>query len=374
MIRFILFTKNQPRPAYSRHTNTSEQGINVKKNSLIIILFLLILPVFGISQEASLGAGYKLLEKLKLGGEGGWDYLTYDTAAHRLYISRSTHVQVVDADKKEVVGDIPNTTGVHGIALVPALNRGFTSNGRDSSVTVFDLTTLKTIKTIKIDARNPDAIMYDPVSGRVFTFNGGSHNATAIDAQSDSVVGTIPLGDKPEFAVSDGKGMVYVNLEDSSMIVAIDARTLKVANRWSIAPGEHPSGLAIDREHRRLFSGCDNKMMVVFDPDNGKVVTTVPIGEGVDATAFDPATGLAFSSNGEGTLTVVHEDAPDKFTVIENDSTQRGARTMALDPASHRVYLSTAEFGPPPAPTADRPHPRPSVVPGSFTIVIMGRK
>jgi DNA-binding beta-propeller fold protein YncE len=317
-------------------------------------------------------SGYHVTKKLKVGGEGFWDYLNVDSDARRLYISRGTHVMVLDADTLEPVGDIPDTQGVHGIALAPEVGRGFTSNGRANSVTIFDLKTLKVLGEVKT-GQNPDAIVYDRASRRVFTFNGRSGDSTAIDAAGGTVAGTIVLGGRPEFAVADGKGRVYANLEDKSMVVAIDSQKLTVDSRWPLAPGEEPSGMAMDRDHRRLFSGCHNKMMVVMDADSGKVVATPAIGEGVDANAFDPGTGLAFSSNGDGTLTVVHEDSPDKYTVLDNVPTQRGARTMALDLKTHNVYLVTAEFGPRPEPTADQPRPRPPMVPGSFTVLVVGR-
>jgi YVTN family beta-propeller protein len=278
----------------------------------------------------------------------------------------------MDADSGKVVGDIPNTSGVHGIALVPDLNKGFTSNGRDNTVTVFNLKTLTVSKQIPV-GKNPDAIIYDSASKLVFTGNGISLDATAIDPQSETVKGTIPLAGRPEFAVSDEKGHVFINLEDKSMIAEIDSRKLKVEARWPLAPGEEPTGLAIDRRHRRLFAGCANKLMAVVNIDNGRVITTLPIGSGVDATAFDPATQLAFSSNGEGTLTVIHEDSPDKFTVLENVTTQRGARTMTLDPKTHKIFLVSADFGPPPAPTPERPRPRPSILPGTFVVLVMGK-
>jgi DNA-binding beta-propeller fold protein YncE len=272
-----------------------------------------------------------------------------------------------------VVGDIPNTEGVHGIALVPEVGRGFTSNGRASTVTIFDLKTLKEIAQVKTTGQNPDAIIYDPASRRVFTLNGRGGNSTAIDAGTGTVAGTIELGGKPEFATADGKGRVYVNLEDKSMVVAVDSQQLKVESRWPLAPCEEPSGMAIDREHRRLFVGCHNQMMAVMDADTGRVLATPAIGQGVDANAFDPETQLAFSSNGDGTLTVVHEDSPDKFTVVGNVQTQRGARTMALDLKTHNIFLVTAEFGPPPAPTAEHPRPRPTIVPGSFVVLVVGK-
>jgi DNA-binding beta-propeller fold protein YncE len=316
---------------------------------------------------------YHVVARIPLAGEGGWDYLTVDTAAHRLYVSRGTHVAVIDLDRDSVVGDIPNTNGVHGIAFVRGLNRGFTSNGRDTTVTIFDLKTLAPISVVKVTGRNPDAIIYDPVSRRVFTFNGGGANATAIDPQSGTVVGTIDLGGKPENAVSDGRGHMYVNIEDTSELVEFDSRTLKVLARWPLAPCEEPSGLAIDRKANRLFSVCSNGLMAVVDPDKGRVLTTLPIGSGTDGAAFDPATGFAFSSNGEGTLTVVHEDSPDRFRVVATVPTQRGGRTVALDERTHRVYTVAAEYGQPPEPTADRPRPRPPIIPGSVVVLVLER-
>jgi len=318
------------------------------------------------------GWGYHLLKKIPLGGEGGWDYLTLDSAARRLYISRATKVLVLDVDRGTLVGEVGDTPGVHGIALAPELNRGFTSNGRASTVTIFDLKTLQALGQVKTGG-NPDAIVYDAASHRVFTFNGSSDDSTAIDAASGAVAGTIPLGGRPEFAIADETGQIYANLEDKSQVLTIDSRTLAVKARWALAPCEEPSGMAMDRRHRRLFIGCSNQMMAVMDADSGCILTTLPIGRGVDANAFDPETGLAFSSNGDGTLTVVREESPDKFSVLENVVTQRGARTMALDSKTHNVFLVTAEFGPPPAPTAERPHPRPSIVSGSFVVLVFGK-
>jgi YVTN family beta-propeller protein len=317
-------------------------------------------------------SGYHIAKTFKLGGEGGWDYLTVDSKARRVYISRGTHVMVVDADSGAVVGDIPNTNGVHGIAIAPDLDKGFISDGRDNAVTIFDLKTLKVLGTAAT-GKNPDAIIYDPASKRVFTFNGASNDATAIDAKTGTVAGTIPLGGKPEFAVADEKGHVFVNIEDKSEIIQFDANKLTVENHWPIAPGEEPSGLAIDRKHRRLFSVCSNKLMVVVNADDGKVITTLPMGAGTDAAGFDPETGFAFSSNGDGTLTVTHEDSPDKFVVVENVPTLRRARTMALDTKTHQVYTVTAEFGTAPAATAQQPRPRPPMVPGSFTLLVLSR-
>lgn len=337
--------------------------------------FLTGIAVLFFSSQLLLAAdpGLHVLKTLKLGGEGGWDYLEVDPDAHHLFISRATHVIVVDTESGKQVGDIPDTPGVHGIALAPELGRGFTSNGREGTVTIFDLKTLKVIDKVKDVGQNPDAILYDPASQSVFTFNGRSHNSTAIEASSGKVLGQIPLDGKPEFAVSTGKGEIFVNIEDKSELTAIDPHTLKVKATWPLAPCESPSGLAMDVKNRRLFAGCDNKLMAVVNADSGKVITTVPIGDGVDAGRFDPENGYAYASCGEGVLTVVHEDSPEKFSVVENVTTQRGARTMALDKKTHNLYTVTAEFGPRPAPTASEPHPRPPILPDSFVVLVVGK-
>jgi len=338
---------------------------------LLIVFASLFLVVCLASAQ---GSGYKVIDKVKLGGEGGWDYLNADTTTGLLFISRGSHVQVMDMEKKTLAGDIPNTNGVHGIALAYEFNKGYISDGRDTAVTVFDIKTLKTLKVIKIKGVNPDAIMYDEASKRIFTFNGRSHDATAIDAASDSVVGTVPLDGKPEFAQADWKGTVFVNIEDKSEITAFDSKELKVLKSWPIAPGEEASGLAIDREHHLLFSVAGNKKMIVSDYAAGKVVADVPIGEGPDAAGYDPKTHFAFSSNGrDGNVTVIREDAPDKFTVIDSVKTQQSARTMSLDFKTHRIYLSAAEFGKTPEKTAENPRPRAPMVKDSFTILILGR-
>jgi len=316
--------------------------------------------------------GYHVINTYKLGGEGGWDYLTMDSSARRLYISRATHVIVIDADSGKPVGDIPDTPGVHGIALAPELGRGFVSNGREGTVTIFDIATLKPITKVKV-GDNPDAILYDPATKRVFTFNGKSQDSTALDAAKGTVLGAIKLEGKPEFAASDGTGKIFVNIEDKSQLDAIDPNKLEVKSRWPLAPCQEPSGLSMDRKNRRLFVGCDNKMMAVVDADSGKVLATPAIGEGVDATAFDEGTGLALASCGEGVLTVVREDSPNKFTVVENVKTQEGARTLALDDKTHDVFVVTAKFGPPPAPTAEQPHPRHSILPDTFVVLVLGK-
>lgn len=318
-------------------------------------------------------SGYHFVKEIPVAGEGGWDYLAVDAAARRLYVTRSTTVAVLDADSGKRVGEIPNLAGVHGVALAPELHRGFISNGRSATITVFDLKTLAVLGEIKSTGENPDAILFEPVSARVFAFNGRSGSATAIEAATGKVVGTVALGGKPEFAVADLAGKVFVNIEDKSEIVELDAKALKIEARWPLAPCTEPSGLAIDRAHHRLLAGCSNKLAAVVDSDHGKVVTTVPIGDGVDANAFDAGTGLGFASNGDGTLTVIREESPDSWKVLETIATRRGARTMALDEKTHAIFLSTASFGPPPAPSQEQPHPRPSAVPGSFVVLMFAR-
>jgi DNA-binding beta-propeller fold protein YncE len=310
-------------------------------------------------------SGYHVAKTIAVGGDEGWDYIAVDSDARRLYVSHGTRVVVLDADSSAVTGEIPDTQGVHGIAIASDLGRGFTSNGRANTVTIFDLKTLKSLGTVKAGT-NPDAIVYDAVTKRVFTMNGQSHDATAIDAAGGTVVGTLALGGKPEFAVSDGRGSIFVNIEDKSELVELDPQKLAVLHRWPLAPCQEPSGLAMDRKNRRLFAGCDNKMMAVINADTGKVIATPAIGEGVDANGFDPATMFAFASTGEGTLTVVHEDSPDKFTIVDNVPTKRSARTMGLDLKTHNIYLPAADF--------DAPAPglrRGKMKPGSFVLLVV---
>jgi YVTN family beta-propeller protein len=314
-----------------------------------------------------------VLQRWKLGGPGGWDYLTLDSTGARLFISRGDHVDVVDTASGKLLGMIPDTKGVHGIALAEDLKRGFTSNGRGDSITVFDLATLAVIKEIPVSGHNPDAILYEPVLKHVFTFNGRSKDVTVVDASSFAVLATIAVPDKPEFAVHDGEGQIFLNIEsEAGQMLVIDGRKLVVRATWPMPGCATPSGLAIDRLHHRLFSVCDAKVMAVTDSVTGKQVAKVEIGEGPDAAAYDSKRALAFSSNGEGTLTVIHQESPDKYTVVDSVKTQRGARTMALDPSSGRVYLVTADFGPPPAATAEVPHPRPAMVPDTFTVLVVG--
>ena len=320
---------------------------------------------------AAAGPGYKLVNTFKIGGPGGWDYLSTDSEARRLYISRSSHVIVVDLDSGKTVGDIADTPGVHGAVVAPELGRGFTSNGRDNSVSIFDLKTFATTSKVKV-GQSPDAILYDSATKRVFTFNARSQDATALDAEKGMVVGMIKLDGTPEFATSDGKGEIFVNIEDKSELTAIDANRLEVKTKWPLAPCESPSGLSMDRKNRRLFVGCDNKMMAVVNADTGKVLATPAIGDGVDATAFDDATGLAFASCGEGVLTVVREESPDKFNVAENVSTQAGARTLALDAKTHSVIVVTAKMGPPVPATPDNPRGR-NILPDTFVALVYSK-
>jgi hypothetical protein len=314
---------------------------------------------------------YRVSRRIPVEGDGFWDYLTVDEGPRRLYVAHGIRVQVVDIDAGALVGEIPSTPGVHGVALARDLGRGFTSNGRAASVTIFDLRTLATLGTVQVPGDNPDAIVYDSASRRVFTFNGRSHNATAIDAAAGSVVGTVPLDGKPEFAVADGAGRIFVNIEDRSEISALDPSALTVVATWPLPGCDSPTGLALDRAHRRLFAGCGNSRMVVVNADSGGVVATLPIGAGVDATAFDPETQLAFSANGEGTVTVVAEETPDHYRVVATVPTERGARTLALDARTHRLFTATAQFTPPAPATEMNPHPRPGIVPGSFVVLVL---
>jgi DNA-binding beta-propeller fold protein YncE len=329
-------------------------------------LTLTLSALFAIAAFAA-PTGWKILKEIKIGGEGGWDYLAIDSSARRLYVSHATHVVVVDPDSGKVVGDIPDTPGVHGIALAPALNRGFISNGRGNNVTIFDTKTMKTISQVATTGENPDDITFEPKSGRVFTFNGRGNNATAIDAKTGMVVGTIAVGGKPEFAVSDDKGHVYANVEDTSEVIEVDAAKAAVTKRYSLAPCMDPSGLAIDVKKRRLFSVCSNRVMAISDPDTGKVIASPAIGAGSDGVVFDPSTGYAISSNGDGTLTIVQEMGG-KYGVVENVATARGARTIALDEKTHNVYLPLADALPP-----QPGQRRGGFVPDSFKVIVVGK-
>lgn len=331
------------------------------KNSSILLncIFLIVCTLSGSAQS-----NYKINRKISLPGDGFWDYITVDEINGRIYQSHNSMAQVVDIKTGKLIGTIPDTKGIHGVALAPDLNKGFTSNGRDSSVTVFNMKTLEVMVKIQVTGRNPDAILYDAFTKRVFTGNGRSRNLTVIDAVNNSVAGTVKLSGKPEAIVTDGKGKIYVNIETANLIEVIDATTLKVIAHWPIGAGLEPSGLALDNENHRLFSVCGNKLMMVVDAVSGKVITSLPIGEGCEGAAFDPQYKRVYASNGEGTLSVVQVLTAHSFKVIETVPTQRGARTIALDKTSHHIYLPTAEFEP-----ATEGSERPAIKGGTFTIL-----
>src|SRR5215471_122261 len=330
----------------------------------------LVLPMLAVAAFAAPPA-YKVANRIHIGGAGAWDYPQMDAANHRLYVSHGTQTEVIDTNTDKLVGSIMGTNGVHGIAVANDLGRGYISDGRDNDVTVFDLKSLMVITKVKT-GQNPDAIIYEPVSKRVFAFNGRSSDATAIDAQNNNVItASIPVGGKPEFAQVDGKGHIYVNIEDKNEIIEVDAKNSLVSRRYSIAPCDEPSGLAIDVKKGRLYSVCSNKMMVISDYAGGKILGTAPIGGGPDGVAFDD--GYAFSSNGtDGTITMVGETSPGKFEAVGTIQTQRSARTIGADPATHKLYLPAAEFGPP-TEGKDGKKGRGQIVPDSFTVVVVGR-
>ena len=336
-------------------------NLGVQMRTLILTVALA-----AIAAGASDG-GFHVIRKIPVPGNGGWDYLNVDSANRRLYVSHGSQVDVLDVDSGAVVGKIPDTKGVHGIAIAPEAGRGFTSNGQANNVTMFDLKTLAVIGQVET-GKKPDAIMYDPASKRVFAQNGGSDSSTAIDAATGKVAGTIELGGAPEFAVADGKGHVFVNLEDKHEMLKLDSKNLKVLERWPLAPCQTPTALAIDVKTNRLFAGCRSRIMVVLNAATGKVIANMPIGERVDAAVFDPSGSLIFFSNGDGTINVFHEDSADKYSAVETVQTMPGAKTMTMDPKTHRLFLSTAEYEPAPAGQKGR-----AVKPGSFVVLVVGR-
>ena len=333
----------------------------MKRILALIVTLCAIAAIPAVAQKS-----FKLADRVKLGGEGGWDYLTYDPEGSRVFVTRGNHVMVVDAKTLKPTGDITDLSGTHGVALAPTLGRGYITSGGDDMLVVFDLKTLKVLDKIKVGKR-PDAVLYDASSKRVYTFNAQSQDSTVVDAAAGKVIGSVPLGGKPETGVADGKGNVYVNIEDRSEIVRIDTAKLTVAEHYPMAGCDEPSALAMDVAHRRLFAGCASKIMAVVDPDAGKLVTTVDIGGGVDAGAFNPKTQQIFMSCGEGVLTVIHQDSPDKYSVVQNVPTVRGARTMALDAASNTVYSATAQFDPTPPP----PGQRRKMIPDTFELLVI---
>jgi len=338
-----------------------------------ILLPVILTITMGISGSNAQSTGFQVLKRTVIGGEGGWDYLSVDAENRRLYVSHSTKVEVLNADTHERIGEIPNLQGVHGVIVVPSKGRGITSNGRTNNATIFDCKTLAVIAEVPT-GKNPDALFYDAFSDRVYLFNHSGGDATVVDLGEAKVTGTVVLGGTAvEAGTSDGKGTIFVNLEDVHEVVSFDTKTLTVKNRWKLAPGEEPTGLAIDTKTHRLFSVCHNEKMIVLDSDNGKLVAQVPIGKRVDGVVFDPTSQLAFSSNGEGSVTIVKEISANEFTVIETVKTELGARTIALDSKTHHVFVSTAQYGTAPEPTTENPRPRPPVIPGTFMILEIGK-
>ena len=343
----------------------------------VLALFLALL-VFAALTFAHPDSAYHLLATYKFDAAPGstteyFDYITVDSASRRVYLSRGTAVEVIDADTGALIGYVPGFRRQHGVALAPEFNRGFISDGALAQVTIFDLKTLKTLGEAKAEP-DTDCIVYDPASKRIFTMNGDSHSSTVIDAKTGDVVKTIDLVGSPEFAVADGKGMIYANLANKNQVAAIDTRTLEVKSKWSTAPSGGSTALAIDREHRRLFSaGRNPQMLVVMDADSGKVIQSFSITAGTDAAAYDPETKLIFVSTREGNIHVFHEDSPDQYSVVDTVKTQVGAKTMGLDSKTHKLYLDTSDFGPAPSPTANRPRPQPAAVLGTFHVLVYGR-
>jgi DNA-binding beta-propeller fold protein YncE len=337
-----------------------------------IVAFLLSLAIAQ-AAAAQPSSAYHVTHAYALGGDGGWDYIVPDPPRHRIFIGRQDRVMVVDENDGKLLGEVTGVNGAHGVALADRTGHGFATSGNDGAVLMFDLSTFRVLGRTPA-AEDADAVIFDAASNRVFTFNGDAHSSTVVDPRDGKLVTNIPLGGKPEYGASAGDGKVYANLTDTSEVVEIDAHTLAVARRWSTAPCKQPVAMAIDTAHHRLFSGCRSGVMAVSDYQAGKVVATVPIGEGVDGTGYDPATGDAFASNADGTLTIVHQDGPDAYRVTGSVPTAPGARNMGLDPATHRIFVAAAKFGPPPAEaTAANPRRRPQVVPGSFTILVIER-
>ena len=345
--------------------------MQVKILTMLLGAYLLGVNLANAATIPEQGNKFELVKRFHIPGTGRWDLLAVDGNRHRLFVSRATHVQVIDTDTGKVVGDIPGTPGVHGIALADDLNLGYTSNGKGDSVTVFDLTTLQVTGNIKISGSNPDIILYEPRTRHIFTFNGHSNDATVIDAVTHREIATISLPGKPELAESDRSGRVFVNIENKSEIDVIDTRLNRVIRRYPLGRGTEPTGLAIDEKHHRLFSVCANKIMDILDSRTGRIVAEVAIGDGPDSAAFDPELKIAFSPNRDGTLTLVKEQDVDHFKVMQNLITQPGARSMAYDQASHRAYLVTASFGATPPATPDEPKPRPAIIPDSLVVLLV---
>lgn len=339
-----------------------------KKCSLFIILLC---GVGNLHAEQSLTKGYKILQKISLPGDGGWDFLTVG-GDRRLYVTHNNSLQVMDADSLKLIGTVEKVQRPHGVLILPETGHGYITSGDPGSVVVFDLKTLKRLSEIPA-SKDADVVLYEKGSRKIFTFNGDSQNSTVIDPATDKAIQTLDLGGSPEVAVADEKGNLFDNLADKDKVIKINSKTLKITQQWPTAPGTSPTGIAMDNKTNRLFIGCRNKLLVVMDASNGKVIQTLPIGEHVDSTVFDPKSGNIFNSCGDGTLSVVHEDDADHFTVTENVITEPGARTMALDPTTGHLFLPTAKTEPPPAPTKEDPKPRRKIVPGSFEILMLGQ-
>jgi DNA-binding beta-propeller fold protein YncE len=325
------------------------------------------------AEDAASAQGYHVIQKVSLPGDGGFDFLTVDNEARRVYVTHNDSVQVLDADTLKLVGTVEKVPHPHGVAFLPELGKGYATSGDPGSVVVFDLKTFQHLAEIPT-AKDSDVVIYDKSSGMVLTFNGDSSNSTVIDPATDKAVKTVDLGGQPEVAVSDGKGHIFDNLENKSEVIKIDSKTMKITKHWPLAPGESPSGLSMDLKNNRLFSGCHNHFLVVMNAKNGKVIQTLPIGDHVDGTYFDPESGNIFVSCGDGTLTVIHEDSPDKYTLVGNVTTEPGAKTLAFDPKNGHVFLTTAKRTPPPTPTKEEPHPHGKIVPGSFEVLVVGKQ
>ncbi len=335
----------------------------------IVSVFIIVFFTIG-----ALAQTHYVSKKISTTGNEGWDYLSVDEINQHLFVSHGNSVNVIDLKTDKTIAVIPNTNGIHGIAIANDLNKAFITDGKDNAVTIINLTTFELIEKVAIEGQKPDAVLYDLFSHKVLTFNAKSKDATALDATTNKIIKTIALGGKPEFPATNTKGLIYVNIEDTNEIKTINATTLEVVNTWSIAPGEEPSGLALDLETNRLFSVCGNKLMIIVDATTGKILDKLPIGDGCDGVALDPEKKLIYSSNGEGTITVVKEQNANSFSVIETIPTQKGARTIAIDKSTHKLYLSSAEYGAKPEPTAENPKPRASIIPDSFVVLVIDTK
>lgn len=340
------------------------------------IVILLACWAFPVLSSRSAGAKptpkYHLIQRIPLGGEGGWDILSVDAKHRRIYVSHSSQVEVVDLNTNKLIGAIQHTEGVHAVGIAEEFNHGFTTNGKSNSVQMFDLRTLDTLVRIPV-GQKPDAIAYEPYAKKILVMNGKSEDVSVLDPRTGALLHTVKLGGGPEYAVSDGSGNFYVNLEDASEVLTVSTKTWTVTRRTSVKPGEGPTGIAMDTKSNRLFIGCANSLMIVIDSKSGKVIAKLPTGKGIDAAAFDPVTKLAMTSNGaDGTVSIYKEETPNKFSFVQTLTTQRGARTMALDPVTHDIFVVTAEFGPAPAATTENPHPRPSILPNTFVLLRYG--